>query len=54
LFMGRPFRAFNVIDDYNREALNITLAKSITSKKVIEELEKLIPMARQTRVYSGR
>ena len=32
LFMGRPFRAFNVIDDYNREALNITLAKSITSK----------------------
>jgi putative transposase len=42
LFMGRPFRAFNVIDDYNREALNITLAKSITSKKVIEELEKLI------------
>jgi len=42
LFMGRPFRAFNVIDDYNREALNITLAKSITSKKVIEELEQLI------------
>jgi putative transposase len=41
LFMGLPFRAF-VIDDYNREALNITLAKSITSKKVIEELEKLI------------
>jgi putative transposase len=40
--MGRPFRAFNVIDDYNREALNITLAKSITSKKVIEELEQLI------------
>lgn len=42
LLMGKPFRAFNVIDDFNREGLNITLAKSITSRRVIEELEKLI------------
>ena len=42
LFHGKPFRAFNVIDDFNREALNITLAHSITSERVIRELEQLI------------
>jgi len=42
LFQGKPFRAFNVIDDFNREALNITIAKSITSERVIMELEQLI------------
>lgn len=42
LFQGKPFRAFNVIDDFNREALNITIAKSITSTRVISELEDLI------------
>ena len=42
LFHGKPFRAFNVIDDFNREALNITLARSITSERVIRELEQLI------------
>ena len=39
---GNRFRVFNVIDDFNREALNITLGTSITSKRVIRELEKLI------------
>lgn len=39
---GVKFRTFNVIDDFNREALNITLGTSITSKRVIRELEKLI------------
>ena len=42
LLQYQPFRAFNVIDDYNREALNITIAKSITSQRVIAELEQLI------------
>jgi putative transposase len=42
LFQGKPFRAFNVIDDFNREALNITIAKSITCERVIMELEQLI------------
>lgn len=42
LFQGKPFRAFNVIDDFNREALNITIAKSITSPHVISALEELI------------
>lgn len=42
LISGRPFRSFNVIDDFNREALNITLDTSLTSQRVIRELERLI------------
>lgn len=42
LFTGKSFRTFNVIDDFNREALNITVAHSITSERVIRELEQLI------------
>jgi putative transposase len=42
LWAGKPFRTFNIIDDFNREVLNITIAKSITSERVIEELTKLI------------
>lgn len=39
---GVKFRTFNVIDDFNREALTISLGTSITSKRVIRELEKLV------------
>ena len=42
LIQGRKFRSFNVIDDYNREALNLTIDTSISSKRVIRELGKLI------------
>ena len=42
LINGRKFRCFNVIDDFNREALNITIDSSITSRRVIKELEALI------------
>lgn len=42
LINGKPFRSFNVIDDFNREALNITLDSSLNSARVIRELEKLI------------
>ena len=42
LFVGRPFRSFHVIDDFNREALNITLDRSLPSVRVIRELEQLI------------
>lgn len=42
LLQGKPFRTFNVIDDFNREALNITIAKSITSERVIATLEEVI------------
>src|SRR5690606_13093096 len=36
---GVKFRTFNIIDDFNREALNITMDTSLTSKRVIRELE---------------
>lgn len=39
---GVKFRTFNVIDDFNREALNITLGTSMTSHRVIRELDRLI------------
>jgi putative transposase len=40
--MAIKFRSFNVIDDFNREALNITIGTSITSRRVIPELERLV------------
>lgn len=39
---GVKFRSFNVIDDFNRECLNLTLDTSINSQRVIRELDKLI------------
>lgn len=41
LLCGAPFRSFNIIDDYNREALHITIDKSINSGRVIRELQTL-------------
>lgn len=42
LIGGKQMRSFNVIDDFNREALNITLDTSISAERVIRELEQLI------------
>lgn len=42
LLVGRKFRSFNIIDDYNREALGITIDTSINSQRVIRELDKII------------
>jgi putative transposase len=39
---GRRFRSLNVIDDYNREILNITVGSSISSQRVIRQLDQLI------------
>ena len=39
---GVKFRSFKVIDDFNREYLNLTHDTSINSKRVIRELDKLI------------
>ena len=39
---GVKFRSFNVIDDYNREGLNITLDTSLNAKRVVKELDQLI------------
>lgn len=29
LWIGKPFRTFNIMDDFNREALNITVEKAL-------------------------
>lgn len=53
---GVRFRAFNIIDDFNREALNITMDTSLTAKRVIRELEQLIAWRgapRKIRVDNG-
>ena len=42
LMSGRPFRTLNILDDYNREALNITIDTSISSQRTARELEQLI------------
>ena len=39
---GKKFRLLNIIDDFNREGLAIIPSKSITSDRVIMELENLI------------
>lgn len=39
---GRSFRLFNVIDDYNREGLEIEADFSLPSQRVIRTLERII------------
>jgi putative transposase len=39
---GRSIRAFNVVDDYNREGLNIDVDLSMPAQRVIQSLEQLI------------
>lgn len=39
---GRTFRLFNVIDDYNREALGIEVDFSLPAERVIRSLNQII------------
>lgn len=39
---GKSVRTRNIIDDFNREILNITIDSSLPSAKVISQLEQLI------------
>jgi putative transposase len=39
---GRPFRLFNVIDDFNREALGIEVDFSLPSERVIRSFDQII------------
>ena len=39
---GRAFRLFNVIDDYNREALTVEIDFSLSAQRVIRSLNQLI------------
>jgi putative transposase len=38
---GRKFRTLNIIDDFNREALKIVAARSLTSKYVTQYLDEV-------------
>lgn len=42
LFSGRRFRTFNVVDDYNREALAIEIDLSLPAQRVIRVLERIV------------
>lgn len=41
LYYGSRFRTFNVIDDYNREAIAIEIDTSITAKRLIRVFERI-------------
>ncbi len=41
LACGRRFRTFNVVDDFNRQALHIEVDTSITSERLIRVFERL-------------
>ena len=41
LACGRRFRTFNVVDDFNREALHIEVDTSITSHRLVRIFEQL-------------
>ena len=42
LYDGRPFRALNVIDEGNREALRIEVGTSISSARLIRTMDQLV------------
>lgn len=46
---GRNFRLFNVIDDYNREGLDITVDHSLPALRVIRALDQVIEWRGQPR-----
>ncbi len=39
---GKSVRSLNIIDDFNREILNITIDTSLPSARVVSQLEQLI------------
>ena len=41
LWHGRRFRTFNVVDDFNREALHIEIDTSITSERLVRVFTQL-------------
>lgn len=42
LMCGRRFRTFNVLDDFNREALGIEIDLSLPAQRVIRVLERIV------------
>lgn len=44
LWSGRRFRTFNVMDDFNREALRIEIDTSLPAKRIVRALDELIEL----------
>jgi putative transposase len=44
LWSGRRFRTFNVIDDFNREALKIEIDTSLPARRIVRALDELIKL----------
>jgi putative transposase len=42
LWSGRRFRTFNVIDDFNREALRIEIDTSLPARRIVRALDELV------------
>ncbi|BEM86433.1 hypothetical protein SME46J_09030 [Serratia marcescens] len=42
LVCGRRFRTFNVVDDFNREALAIEIDLNIPAPRVVRVLERIV------------
>lgn len=41
LACGRRFRTFNVVDDFNREALSIEIAPNLPALRVVRVLDRI-------------
>lgn len=41
LWCGRRFRTFNLVDDYNREVLEIEVDRSLTAGRVVQALDRV-------------
>jgi transposase InsO family protein len=50
---GRSIRLFNVIDDFNREALEIEVGFSLPSERVIRALDQIIAWHGKPKYYSS-
>jgi putative transposase len=44
LWSGRRFRTFNVIDDFNREALRIEIDTSLPARRIVRVLDELVEL----------
>jgi putative transposase len=56
LWSGRRFRTFNVLDDFNREALRIEIDTSLPAARIIRALDELVELRgspRQVRMDNG-
>ena len=47
LWNGRRFRTFNVLDDFNREALRVEIDTSLPAKRVVRALTELVELRGQ-------